>query len=79
NKETRIVPHHIQLTVRNDEELSKLSPSHQTLLGKSQQGRIPGNMPDQLGACLSAAAFRRFNPRVNPCKDESGKAVVPYR
>ncbi|GFH19386.1 hypothetical protein HaLaN_16327 [Haematococcus lacustris] len=36
-------------------------------------------MPDQLSVWLSAAAFRRFNPRVNPCKNESGKAVVPYR
>jgi len=37
NKKTRIVPRHIQLAVRNDEELSKVSICHSLI-------KIPGKL-----------------------------------
>lgn len=56
NKKTRIIPRHIQLAVRNDEELSKLMGSvtianggvlpniHQNLLPKKGSGKGKGEI-----------------------------------
>ena len=64
NKKTRIVPRHIQLAVRNDEELNKL-------FGHSRRPHRPAVVEGRGGPVASSAlslssALRRSLPRVSP-------------
>ncbi|MQL76898.1 hypothetical protein Taro_009282 [Colocasia esculenta] len=81
NKKNRIVPRHIQLAVRNDEELSRLLGTvtianggvlpniHQTLLPKKQGGKGDIGSASQEGATpLAATAIATVCP---PCDGET--------
>lgn len=49
NKKTRIIPRHLQLAIRNDEELNKLL-GHVTI---AQGGVLPNIHQSELSACLA--------------------------
>ena len=51
NKKTRIVPRHIQLAVRNDEELSKVAAGNNAILIQFPSDKMMSCLPAAVGEC----------------------------
>ena len=88
NKKARIIPRHIQLAVRNDEELSKLLvgvtiahggvlPSiHTVLLPKKAQTEADKSSSDVITKSPTSAGHRKADPTSSQVSHENGLAYV---
>lgn len=68
NKKTRIIPRHLQLAIRNDEELNKLL-GHVTI---AQGGVLPNIHQSELSSICSFQAFSNLIYRPSPQEDYQG-------
>lgn len=70
NKKTRIIPRHLQLAIRNDEELNKLL-GHVTI---AQGGVLPNIHQSKRPILLSAwCILTRLSNRLTPKEDTEGQ------
>ena len=73
NKKTRIIPRHLQLAIRNDEELNKLL-GHVTI---AQGGVLPNIHQSTLFPRIIFASFTNTVSRPSPQEDSQGRQGQP--